>query len=207
MKKMLILRMGGGEREQRECDTVRAVAQRYGIEVYDAAINEREDLRTVLVQSRGISYLYLSANAKFDGFASKTKNIRMSWLQFGSWLSSNRCLAGEATVLFPSTNGALYQAAFDLFYSCPQISYVIGPPSDTVIQELAVLFEMLLFGIEYRNTDPFISAQRATNSTDVQLMCFERMRTQTGYGFLEHIQNYDPIEIMELNETTEDRSK
>jgi hypothetical protein len=85
----------------------------------------------------------------------------------------------------------LNQIAYDLFYCCLKIGYIIGPRQSIGSEDMLIAFNLLLYNVAYRAIDPVVATEKIKNGTDIRFVCFDQLEVQGDYGFWAHIKNYD----------------
>jgi hypothetical protein len=200
MKEMLILRACGLKSGPQECDNIKAQAELYQINVYNECPKNTEELIALLNRGIKYDYIYLSAHGDSAGFGSEDGTIELSWMDFGTHLCSSGCMNEDCIVLLSCCRGGLNQVAYDLFYCCLNIAYVIGPRQSLYAHDLLIGFNILLYNLEHRNIDPIVACEKIKAGTDIRFICFDRLEEEAEPAFLMHIQKYSTEELEQLNE-------
>src|SRR5690606_15061775 len=76
------------------------------------------------------------------------------------------------------------EVAYELFYACRQIDYIIGPRQNLAPYEMLICFNILLYNITHRDVDPIIACEKIKAGTDIRMVCFDRMEVASETGYL-----------------------
>jgi hypothetical protein len=200
---ILILRACGLKDEKQECDNIKSQCKLYGLEVHDHCPNTNEDLTAILNNGQTYDYIYLSSHGSADGFASEDGVIDYSWFDFGIQLCSSGCMNEDCIIMLSCCRGGLSQIAYDLFYCCNQIAYIVGPRQSLFPHDMLISFNILLYNLEHRNVDPIVACEKIKLGTDIRFICFDRLETESEPAYIMRIQDYDDTSIAEANEAKE----
>jgi hypothetical protein len=207
MKEMLILRACGVQDENKECVNIKAQAELYGINVCDECPQNNEDLINLLIRGIKYDYIYLSAHGDAEGFCNEERTVDLSWMDFGTELCSSMCMNEDCIVLLSCCRGGLNQVAYDLFYCCFKIAYVVGPRQSLYPHDMLIGFNILLYNLEHRGVDPIVACEKIKLGTDIRFVCFDRLETESEPAYLMHIKQYSFEELQQLNEAKEKASE
>lgn len=195
---MLILKACGVPGEKEECANIKTQAELYGIHVYDECPKTTPELDDILNRGITYDYIYLSAHGDSQGFGNEAGTIDLTWMSFGTMLCSSRCMNEDCIVLLSCCRAGLNQVAYDLFYCCNRISYVVGPRQSLYPHDMLIGFNILLYNLEHRNLDPIVSCEKIKLATDIRFICFDRLETETEPGYIMHVKQYSVAEIIPL---------
>lgn len=184
MKKMLIIQACGIEGEINECLNIKSQAELYGIEVTQIKPVSNDDLIKSLNCSQRYDFIYLSSHGNEESFGSENGKIDFSWFDFGTELCSSDCMQEDCLVMLSCCRGGLNQVAYNLFYCCNKISYIIGPRQSLTPQDMLISFNILLFNVEIRKIDPIISCEKIKLGSDIRFVCFDRLEIETDVAYL-----------------------
>lgn len=204
---MLILRVCGLPDEKRECVNIRSQAELYDIQVYDECPKTESELIEILNRGIKYDYIYLSAHGNEDGFANENGTIDLSWTEFGTELCSAMCMNEDCIILLSCCRGGLNQVAYDLFYCCLKVAYVVGPRQSLYPHDLLIGFNILLYNLEHRGVDPIVACEKIKSATDIRFVCFDRLETETETAYLLHVKQYSPDIVSHLNQARERASE
>jgi len=126
-KRILILKVCGGSDEPHECNGICEQAQLYGIESVCKCVKDNEDLENILYSHGLFDYIYLSAHGNSEGFASEDEKVNMSWQKLAMLLCKSKCMNEDSILLLSCCRGGLMEVAYNIFLTCQQICYVLGP--------------------------------------------------------------------------------
>lgn len=191
MKRILILRACGQSDEKQECDNIKSQCELYGIEVHDYCPKTNEEVNEVLNQGITFDYIYLSSHGNSSGFANEEDTINYPWFDFGVILCDSMCMKDDCIILLSCCRGGLNQVAYDLFYCCPHIAYVVGPRQSLFSHDMLISFNILLYNLEQRNVDPIVACEKIKLGTDIRFICFDRLETESEIGYIMRVQAYE----------------
>jgi len=200
---MLILRACGQADEKAECVNIKAQAELYDIQVYDESPTSNAELIDLLNRQFKYDYIYLSAHGNEEEFGNEDQTIDISWMDFGTHLCSSMCMNEDCIVLLSCCRGGLNQVAYDLFYCCFKIAYVVGPRQSLFSHDLLIGFNILLYNLEHRNIDPIVACEKIKLGTDIRFVCFDRLETETEPAYLLHIKQYSDEERQQVTAAKE----
>ncbi len=126
-KRILILKACGSSDEPHECNGICEQAQLYGIESVCKRVKDNEDLESSLYSHGLFDYIYLSAHGNSEGFASEDEKVNMSWKRLAMLLCQSQCMNEDGILMLSCCRGGLMEVAYDIFLTCQQICYVLGP--------------------------------------------------------------------------------
>ena len=185
MKKILILRACGSLPDERqECDNIKSQAEMYNIEVHDYCPKRNQELEEVLHKGEMYDYIYLSSHGSAQGFGSEDQEIDYSWYDFGVLLCGSLCMNPDCIIMLSCCRGGLNQVAYDLFYCCPKISYIVGPRQSLFPHDMLIGFNIFLYNVEHRNIDPIVACEKIRMGTDIRFICFDRLETESEAGYI-----------------------
>ena len=200
MKQMLMIRACGVESEKSECNSFKSQAELYQIAVDDVCPKTNEDIFKALNSGVEYDFIYLSTHGGSDGFGNEDETVDMTWMEFGSALCEAQCMSEDCVVFLSCCRGGLNQVAYDLFYCCGKIAYIVGPRQSLVSTDMLISFNILLYNIVQRNIDPIVACDKVKLATDIRFVCFDRMETEGELAFFEHIKKYSKVEIVGAHE-------
>jgi len=108
-------------------------------------------------------------------------------LDFGSILCNAECMEENCVVMLSCCRGGLNQVAYDLFYHCSKITYIVGPRQSLCSHDMLISFNILLFNLEYRFVDPIVACEKIKLATDIRFICFDRLETESQIDYIMHI--------------------
>lgn len=206
-KKILILLACGHLDEKKECISIKAQCELYSIDVYQHQPKSTKNLDNILdkyfKQRIEFDYIYLSAHGSEFGFGNELETINYDWMDFGIKLCETQCMKEDAVLMLSCCRGGLNQVAYDLFYCCPNIAYIVGPRQSLTSDYMIMAFSILLFNIEHRNTDPIVACEKIKLGTDIRFLCFDRLETEGEASYLMRINSYTNDLKGEIEETKE----
>lgn len=193
-KKILIILACGHRDEKKECISIKTQCELYNIEVFQHQPKSTKNLNSILDKycRNGVQfdYIYLSAHGSEFEFGNELETINYDWTDFGIKLCETGCMKEDAILMLSCCRGGLNQIAFDLFYCCPNISYIVGPRQSLISDYMVMGFSIFLFNIEHRNLDPIVACEKIKCGTDIRFLCFDRLETEGDSAYLMRINSY-----------------
>ena len=110
------------------------------------------------------------------------------------------CMKPDCIIMLSCCRGGLNQVAFDLFYCCTKISYIVGPRQSLTSDEMLISFNVLLYNLEHRNVDPIIACEKIKAATDLRFFCFDKLETEGELAYLIRAEQYENAWKESLNE-------
>ena len=92
------------------------------------------------------------------------------------------------------------EVAYDIFLTCQQICYVLGPRQSLTSADMHICFGIFLYNMEIRNTDPVVACEKIKCATDQRFSCYDREEEAIGLnnyistGYIDDIYNKICIE-------------
>ena len=149
----------------------------YGISSEHKNVTTFEEFEAALSSGKKYDYLYLAGHANETCF-SDNKMFTESWSTVAKSICKSDCLNKGAILMLYCCLGGMTEVAFTLFSECPNIEYVCGAKQNMLPIQLTVGFNVFMYHVEHRKTDPVLSAQRATQATDIRFECFDRTEAE-----------------------------
>lgn len=172
MKNALILNITSDVKKESIID-IYCHGKSYGIDVLPVAVNNIEDFKSAL-RGKKLDYLFLAGHANEECF-SDNKVFRESWSEIGKIICSLECLNNDSIIMLYCCKGGMVKVAYTLFAECPNIRYVLGAKQIITAIQLTVGFNVFMYHVEYRKTDPVLAARKSTDATDIRFECFDRI--------------------------------
>ena len=192
-KKILILEACGHSDEAVEVAAIKAQAELYGMEITQKCTQKEQDLISALYDNGDFDYIYLSSHGDNCGFENESRTLNMTWTEFGAWVCDSQCLRREGILMLSCCRGGLNEVAYDMFWHCPQIEYVVGPRQSLDSANMLIAFQLLLYNIEFRNLDPIVACERVLKGTDIRFTCFYRMETMSDPAYIIRSKELDKL--------------
>lgn len=201
-KTILIVKACGVKGEEHECNLIKTQAELYGINTIEIEPNSIKELSDIIHNGTRYDFIYLSSHGNSIGFGNATGTINISWFEFGVMLCGSACLNYNSILMLSCCRGGLNEVAYDLFFCCPKISFVVGPRQSLVPSDMAISFNILLYNLVHRNIDPIVACEKIKLGTDIRFVCFDRLEVQSETGYLlrtaSHQQTSDEIEHLNV---------
>ena len=188
-KRILILKACGSSDEPHECNGICEQAQLYGIESVCKCVKDNEDLESSLYSHGLFDYIYLSAHGNSEGFASEDEKVNMSWKRLAMLLCQSKCMNEDGILMLSCCRGGLMEVAYDIFLTCQQICYVLGPRQSLTSADMHICFGIFLYNMEMRRVDPVVACEKIKLATDQRFSCYDREEESIG------LLNYDMMRV------------
>ena len=173
-KRILILKVCGSSDEPHECNGICEQSQLYGIEPVCKCVKDNEDLESILSSYGSFDYIYLSAHGNAEGFASEDENVNMSWQELAMLLCKSKCMNEDCILMLSCCRGGLMEIAYNIFLTCQQINYVLGPRQSLTSADMHICFGIFLYNMEIRGVDPVVACEKIKLATDQRFSCYDR---------------------------------
>ena len=173
-KRILILKACGSSDEPHECNGICEQAQLYGIDSVCKCVKDNEDLESILCSYGLFDYVYLSAHGDSEGFASEDGEVEMSWKKLAMLLCQSKCMNEDGILMLSCCRGGLMEVAYDIFLTCQQICYVLGPRQSLTSADMHICFGIFLYNMEIRSVDPVVACEKIKQATDQRFSCYDR---------------------------------
>ena len=188
-KRILILKACGSSDEPHECNGICEQAQLYGIESVCKCVRDNEELGKILYSNGLFDYIYLSAHGNHEGFASEDEKVNMSWQKLAMLLCKSKCMNEDSILMLSCCRGGLMEIAYDIFLTCQQINYVLGPRQSLTSADMHICFGIFLYNMEVRGVDPVVACEKIKLATDQRFSCYDRQEESID------LMNYDMMKI------------
>lgn len=173
-KRILILKACRSSDEPHECNGICEQAQLYGIESVCKCVKDNEDLEDILSSHDLFDYIYLSAHGNGEGFVSEDDKVNMSWQKLAMLLCQSKCMNEDSILMLSCCRGGLMEVAYDIFLTCQQICYVLGPRQSLTSADMHICFGIFLYNMEIRGVDPVVACEKIKLATDQRFSCYDR---------------------------------
>ncbi len=173
-KRILIIKACGNIDEPHECNSICEQAQLYGITSVCKCVKDNADLDHVLASNGQFDYIYLSAHGNSDGFASEDRKVEMSWQKFAILLCNYNYMNEDSILMLSCCRGGLMEVAYNIFLTCHNIFYVLGPRQSLTSADMHICFGIFLYNLEIRNVDPIIACEKIKLATDQRFSCYDK---------------------------------
>lgn len=173
-KRILVLKACGISEEIHESIGICAQAQLYGIKAVCKCVRDNEELEKILYSNGLFDYIYLSAHGCSEGFASEDEKVNMSWKRLAMLLCNSKCMNEDSILMLSCCRGGLMEVAYDIFLTCMQICYVLGPRQSLTSADMHICFGIFLYNMEIRGVDPVVACKKIKLATDQRFSCYDR---------------------------------
>ena len=188
-KRILILKACNSSDEPHECNGICEQAQLYGIESVCKCVKDNDDLERILYSHGLFDYIYLSAHGNVEGFASEDEKVNMRWQKLAMLLCKSNCMNEDSILMLSCCRGGLMEVAYNIFLTCQQICYVLGPRQSLTSADMHICFGIFLYNMEIRGVDPVVSCEKIKLATDQRFSCYDREEESIS------LRNYDYMRI------------
>lgn len=186
MAKNLLMLIASDDVPGCETDLIDRVVDPFEIEVKRVEIHKVDDLKSI--PDVLFDYVYICGHADKRAFGgsgeASDRNVEVEWPTLSEAICTK--LADGAVLFLACCKGGLNQVAFDVFIGCDRVETVIGPLSNVESEDLRLAFHSLVFGIEFRNDDPSVAVQRATDVTGKRFGLFELDQVEVDVNYLHY---------------------
>ena len=190
-KRILILKACGSSDEPHECNGICEQAQLYGIESVCKCVKDNEDLESSLYSHGLFDYIYLSAHGNSEGFASEDEKVNMSWKRLAMLLCQSKCMNEDGILMLSCCRGGLMEVAYDIFLTCQQICYVLGPRQSLTSADMHICFGIFLYNMEMRGVDPVVACEKIKLATDQRFSCYDRQEESISLENYNYMHGYE----------------
>lgn len=184
-KRILVLKACRSIDEPHECSGICEQAQLYGIESVCKCVKDNEGLESILYSHGLFDYIYLSAHGNVEGFTSEDGKVNMSWQKLAMLLCKSKCMNEDSILMLSCCRGGLMEVAYDIFLTCQQICYVLGPRQSLTSADMHICFGIFLYNLEIRGVDPVVACEKIKLATDQRFSCYDRQEESIS------LRNYD----------------
>ena len=184
MKNILIIQACGHKEEPLEVDNIKSLSELYGMSCKVVCVESSESLIKELNDNGKFDYIYLSSHGDNEGFSNQSGSLDVKWIEFGEFICTANCLKENSALLLSCCRGGLNEVAYDMFWNCTNIEYVVGPRQSLTSSDMLIGFHLLLFNLENRGIDPIVACNKVLKGTDIRFKCFDRMETQSDPAFI-----------------------
>ena len=116
----------------------------------------------------------MSAHGNSEGFASEDEKVNMSWQKLAMLLCKSKCMNEDGILMLSCCRGGLMEVAYDIFLTCQQICYVLGPRQSLTSADMHICFGIFLYNMEIRSIDPVMACEKIKLATDQRFSCYDR---------------------------------
>ena len=137
------------------------------------------DIRNVeelepLLKDKKYDYIYLAGHGDETCFTDNN-DFNLSWSDIGNIICKTDCLNPDSIIMLYCCKGGMGSVVYTLMGICENIKYVCGAKQNVSGLDLTTGFVVFLYNVEHRKIDPTISANKATEATDIRFQCFNRV--------------------------------
>lgn len=172
IKNVLILNITSSVAKENIVD-VYCHGKSYNMNVSHKTVHNIDEFKNELID-KSLDYLFLAGHANEECFTDN-KFFHQSWDGIGEIICTSNCLNDNSILMLYCCKGGMVKVAYTLFAECPNIRYVLGAKQDMYPIQLTVGFNVFMYHVEFRKTDPVLAARKATDATDIRFECFDRI--------------------------------
>jgi len=206
-KRILIIKACGVAGEDQECKNILTQAKMYGISTDLISPTNVTELTAGLQNGQKYDYIYLSSHGNDQGLCNHNQTLDISWFDFGVLLCSSMCMNYDCILMLSCCRGGLNQVAYDLFYCCRKIAYVVGPRQSLASHDMLICFNILLYNLTHRGLDPIVSCEKIKAGTDIRFVCFDKLEVEIETSYLLRISAYELNMKERLNEARQNANE
>ena len=82
------------------------------------------------------------------------------------------------------------KVAYDIFLSCQQICFVLGPRQSLTSADMQICFGIFLYNREIRGIDPVVACEKIKLATDQRFSCYDRQEESINLSNYEEMHYY-----------------
>lgn len=131
-------------------------------------------MEKILSSNGEFDYIYLSAHGSTEGFESEDGKVNMSWKRLAMLLCNSKCMNEDSILMLSCCRGGLMEVAYEIFLTCQQICYVLGPRQSLSSADMHICFGIFLYNMELRGVDPVVACEKIKLATDQRFSCYDR---------------------------------
>jgi len=206
-KRILIIKACGVVGEDQECNNIKTQAEMYGISADLMSPTNVTELTEGLNNGNKYDYVYLSSHGNDQGLCNHNQTLDISWFDFGVMLCSSMCMNYDCILMLSCCRGGLNQVAYDLFYCCTKIAYVVGPRQSLAAHDMLICFNILLYNLTHRGLDPIVSCEKIKAGTDIRFVCFDKLEVEIEPSYLLRIAAYERLMKEQLNQARQNANE
>lgn len=199
IKKLLIIKACDVKGGEEECHSIETQAKMYGINTTLISPNNLEELEKGLSSGTKYDYIYLSSHGNDEGICNHNQSLDLSWFDFDVILCSSMCMKENCILVLSCCRGGLNQVAYDLFYCCGKIAYVVGPRQSLPPHDMLISFNILLYNLTHRRLDPIVACEKIKAGTDIRFVCFDKLEVEAEIGYILRTREYEEADKEQLN--------
>lgn len=177
MKRLLILK-ASTDVCPTEIGHITATAKLYQMAADIIEVNSAQELEKELNNGQKYDYVYLCAHANHQVFGDNQTGFNISWIDFGGILCQADCMNFGCIFLLACCRTGLNQVAYDLFWSCGKIEFICGPRWTLKPNDLTIAFNVFIYNMESRQTQPDEASKRMSEATGYSFNCFDRVEIE-----------------------------
>ncbi|MBL7933283.1 MAG: hypothetical protein JNL60_15360 [Bacteroidia bacterium] len=147
-------------------------------------VTDYEALYNALHSGKSYDYIYLATHGREISFGNISGTLDITWLQFAALVCHGEVSKPGCIFLHSCCRGGNEKVAWDMFACCEKIEFVCGPRQKLLPVELVMAFNIFLFNVEVRRTDPVRAAEKVLDATDTRLVCYDRADSTVGHELL-----------------------
>ena len=193
-QKILIIKACGNNGEEYEIYSIKTQAMLYGIQCDLIEPKTAEELDMRLQSGQQYDYIYLSSHGNEQGLCNDSRTLNMSWNDFAFSLCNSMCMNEDCILMLSCCRGGLNQVAYDLFYNCPKIAYVVGPRQSLRSSEMLIAYNIFLYNVVHRNLDPIVACEKIKLGTDIRFVCFDKLEVETEVSYMQRVEQHRATE-------------
>ena len=173
MKKLLVIRVTT-DIEDVSISQIYSYANHYKIQVEHKDVKSIEEIETAMSSGEKYDYIYFAGHGDETCFTDNDL-FMTSWAEIGQAICKSNCLSKKSIIMLYCCKGGINTVAYQLIAECPNIEYVCGAKQNVSSIDLIIGFNVFIYNIERRKIDPVLSANKATDATDIRFECFDRV--------------------------------
>ena len=158
----------------------------YGIISETVFIDSYETLYNTLHNGKKYDYIYLATHGCETSWGNISGSLNITWIEFAAMVCHSGVTKPGSIFLHSCCRGGLNKVAWEMFACCDKIQFICGPRQSLYPVDIITAFNIFLYNVEVKRTDPVIAAAKVLNATDIRLVCFDRLETTIGVDYHHH---------------------
>lgn len=158
----------------------------YGIKSETAFIDSYDTLYKTLHSGKQYDYIYLATHGCETSWGNISGSLSVTWIEFAAMVCHSGVTKPGSIFLHSCCRGGLNKVAWEMFACCDKIQFICGPRQSLYPVDIITAFNIFLYNVEVKRTDPVIAAEKVLHATDIRLVCFDRLETTSGVDYHHH---------------------
>lgn len=158
----------------------------YGIKSVIKTIDSYKTSYNVLHSRKQYDYIYLATHGCETSWGNISGTLDVTWIDFGAMICHSNVTKPGCIFLHSCCRGGLDKVAWEMFACCEKIHFICGPRQSLFPVDIITAFNLFLYNVEVKRTDPVIAAEKVLKATDIRLVCYDRLDTTVSVDYHHH---------------------